>query len=166
VNTYIAFLRGINVGAKNVKTLLASGNVIFETKLTNLEQMRTKIETTLEKEFGFTIYVILRKKEDIKKLITDNPFKHIVVTPETRFYVTFFSEKPQPKAIPYKSPEKDLKILRISENEVCTFLTVSKNRGTTDMMEFLEKEFGSPPSEAGKKMTTRNWNTVKKIAAL
>lgn len=40
-----------------------------------------------------------------------------------------------------------------------TFLYVAFLRGTTDAMKILEKEFG-------KKITTRNWNTVVKIAGV
>jgi uncharacterized protein (DUF1697 family) len=49
--------------------------------------------------------------------------------------------------------------LRVSEREVCSVLTLSPNSGTTKAMDILEKEFG-------KNVTTRNWNTVIKIAQL
>ena len=39
---------------------------------------------------------------------------------------------------------------------VCSVLRLSADKGTVDLMGALEKEFG-------KKITTRNWNTVLKI---
>lgn len=172
---YVALLRGINVGKnkqvkmellkktlesngyKNVKTLLNSGNVIFETDEKNAEKLTTKLEVFLEKTFGFTIPVLIREMSEIKKLVDSDPFKGIKVTPETRLYVTFLSEKPTSTLkIPYESPEKDFKILQVSNTEVCSVMIVSKERNTTDAMSILEKEFG-------KKVTTRNWNTVCKL---
>jgi len=75
-------------------------------------------------------------------------------------YVTFLSETSDTSLeIPYESPEKDLRILRASNHEICSVLILSQKRGTVDLMSFIEKEFG-------KNVTTRNWNTVKKLAAL
>jgi len=172
---YVAFLRGINVGGhkpvkmeelkkafesigfQKVKTLLASGNVLFETSETDTDNLIKRIEEKLEKEFGHEIGVLLRTIEEIQNLADADPFKNIKVTQQTRFYVTFLSEKPESAlTIPYESIEKDIKIVHVSASEVCSFITLSPNRGTSDLMSVLEKEFG-------RKVTTRNWNTVTKI---
>ncbi len=171
-------LRGINVGShkqvkmevlrkvfeslgfSHVKTFLNSGNVVFETERSDPGVLKTKIEEVLKKEFGFEISVLVRSMDEIRKLVESAPFKEVVVTPQTRLYVTFLSDKPKSKLkIPYESPERDFKILRISENEVCSVIAVSSNRNTTDLMSMIEKEFG-------KAVTTRNWNTVTKLSNL
>lgn len=178
MNTYIALLRGINVGGnklvkmddlkkafaalgfKNIKTLLASGNVIFETSPENQISLAKKIEDKLRKTFGHEIPVILRSSLQLEALNKKNPFKNIVVTPATRLYVTFLSEAPSSKLkIPYQSPDGNFKILSVSKTEVCSLVTLSPEVQTTDLMDVLEKEFG-------KKVTTRNWNTVQKIIKL
>jgi uncharacterized protein (DUF1697 family) len=150
---YVVFLRGINVGGKmlsmeklrlmlekmgytDVKTLLNSGNVILESN-EKKDVLASRIEKEIEKVFGLSVDVLIRSMGEIQKLVTDNPFKDIVMTPGTRLYVTFLSRSPW---------------IRTS------VLTLSDNNKTTDMMKDLEKEFG-------KKITTRNWNTVVKIAA-
>lgn len=172
---YVAFLRGINVGGhksvpmeklresfeslgfQNVKTILASGNVIFEAKSTKPHILKNTIEKELEKAFGFEIGVILRTVQDIKNLVDNNPFKNFAITPKTLLYVTFLSEKPQGiLSLPYESPDKTLKIFESSSNEIFSFLHKTPNRGSTDLMKIIEKEFG-------KNVTTRNWNTVEKI---
>lgn len=95
------------------------------------------------------------KMEELKK--TFESFKNIkVVTPQTKFYITFLSEKLRALKIPYESIRKEIKIVHVSASEVCSVLTLSPNQGTTDLMRVLEKEFG-------RKVTTRNWNTVAKI---
>jgi uncharacterized protein (DUF1697 family) len=89
--------------------------------------------------------------------VKGSPFEDVTVTSQTRLYVTFLSEKPASNLeIPYESPEKDFRILSVSDSEVCSVLTLTPNRGTTKAMDILEKEFG-------KNITTRNWNTVQKI---
>ena len=173
--TYVALLRGINVGGnkkvpmadlkrfleksgyENVKTVLASGNVLFDAAATDIKKLRATIETLLEKKFGFPIPTILRKKDDLAKLVHSAPFKKIRVTPATRLYVTFLTDKRKATLkIPYESPEKDFRILTVSSTEVCSVLELNPNMRSVDSMQILEKEFG-------KNVTTRNWNTIEKL---
>ena len=169
----VAFLRGINVGGHavmkmpdlkkafeklgfgNVRTLLASGNVIFESKETDRKVLTNTIEAALRKAWKKDISVILRSLDDLKKLESTEPFKGIKATPSTRLYVTFLSEKASPRAItiPYNTPE--ICILHATPTEVCSVVDLSKGKGTPELMALLEREFGS-------NLTTRNWNTVVK----
>lgn len=173
---YVAFLRGINVGGhalikmaalrtafeqmgfKNVRTLLASGNVLFESEGSDKKALAKEIESGLKKSFKRAISVILRGLDDLKKLQSAEPFKGIEVTPHTRLYVTFLSEKARPRTItiPYTTPQQEFSILRSTPTEVLSVLDLSKGNGTTDIMNILEKEFGS-------NITTRNWNTVLRV---
>jgi uncharacterized protein (DUF1697 family) len=173
-HAYVALLRGINVGGnkkvpmadlkkimekagyKNVRTLLATGNVIFEAGKTSIDDLTKKIAALLEKSFGFPIPVIMREQADIEKMIKADPFKKIKVTPDTRLYVTFLPGKPKSKlSIPYAAPDGSVEIISVADNAVFTVLDLSK-AGTVDGMAIIEKEFG-------KDVTTRNWNTVVKI---
>lgn len=145
-----------SLGFKNVKTLLNSGNVVFEGDKTNA---RT-IEKALEKQFGFPISVIIRTIKDIEELIASKPFDGIDVTPKTRLYITFLKNKSQTKLkIPYESPELDFKILQVTAGEIISALTLLKNGQTGKGMDILEKEFG-------RDVTTRNWNTINKLVLL
>jgi uncharacterized protein (DUF1697 family) len=172
---YLAFLRGINVGGNrkvpmgdlqklffelgftDVKTLLNSGNVLFASDEPDSSVLKKKIETKLENIFGWNIDVIIRSQKDIQDIVARNPFKSVTVIPETRLYVTFFSEDPQSTLkIPYESPEKNYRILEVSQRAIFSVLTLSEKYSTTDAMKVLEKEFG-------KNVTTRNWNTVVKL---
>lgn len=173
---YVAFLRGINVGGhkkvvmedlrqafagwgfQNVKTVLASGNVVFQSPMTSPGGLVPTIQDKIKETFGLEVSVILRTLPEIQGLVNASPFKEITVTPQTRLYVTLLSEKPESALkIPYESPEKDFQILRVSNSEVCSVLTLAPNSRTVDYMSILEKEFG-------KNITTRNWNTIVKIA--
>jgi len=173
---YAAFLRGINVGGHkpvpmerlkkafealgfhNVRTLLASGNVLFEASSGNAAGLVKKIEAKLEETFGHEIGTILRTIEDLQHLATVDPFRGIRVTPRTRLFVTFLSEEPRTNLkVPYLSPDKSYRILRIANGDVCSVLTVGPQWARNlRQMDILEKEFG-------KKITTRSWNTVLRV---
>jgi uncharacterized protein (DUF1697 family) len=181
---YVALLRGINVGGhkkvpmtdlkkflekagfQNVRTLLASGNVVFsqrdglpESEEENINKLLEKISTILEKKFGFSIPVLLRKFSEIEDLIKLNPFKDIKVTPQIRLYATFLPEKLKKKtSVSYTSPDKSFKIISAEKDTIFSVLDLTKSK-TPEAMGILEKEFG-------KNITTRNWNTVVKISKL
>lgn len=172
---YAALLRGINVGGnkpvkmdelkltfesmgfKNVRTVLASGNVLFETKEQSTMILKKKVEENLKKNFGIEIIVIIRSIEELQKLSDMDPFKGINVTKQTRLYVTFLPEKSKSKMkIPYESPDKNFRILRVTDKDICSVLTLTPESNTIDLMSILEKEFG-------RKVTTRNWNTIMRF---
>ncbi len=172
---YVAFLRGINVGGhkvikmgelktvfeslgfRNVTTVLASGNVRFECPRADSVDLTARIESALEKAFGHEVGVILRSIQQVEELAVSEPFGKIKVTADTRLYVTFLPEKAKiTLKPPHDSPDKNFKIVSASHGDVCSVLTVSPGTQSTDLMSFLEKKFG-------KKMTTRNWNTIGKI---
>ena len=173
---YVAFLRGINVGGQalikmidlkkafekmgfeQVRTLLASGNVVFECEQTEIKTLSQDIASVLKKEFGSNINVVIRNMDDLKKLQSSEPFKGIKVTQSIRLYVTFLSEKTKPRTIkiPYTSPRNEFQILRATPMEVFSVLDLSKGKGTTEVVNMLEKEFGA-------NLTTRIWNTILKV---
>jgi len=180
---YVALLRGINVGGNkkvpmaelkkvleksgliNVKTLLASGNVVFSQRdgfpesNSNILQLQTLIPSIIEKEFGFPVPALLRTHKEIEKIIELNPFKEIKVTPQIRLYVTFLSENSKDKSsITYISPDKSFKIISSFDRTVFSVLDLSISN-TPEAMNMLEKIYG-------KNITTRNWNTILKIANL
>jgi uncharacterized protein (DUF1697 family) len=173
---YVAFLRGINVGGhvlikmaelkkifanmgyENIRTILASGNVIFESEQKDINRITSEIESELKKIFNKEISVILRSMDELKKLESSEPFKNIAVTPDIRLYVTFLPNKTKPSIIkiPYSTETNEFSIISVTSSEIISVLDLSKGKGTTDAMAILEKEFG-------KNITTRNWKTILKI---
>jgi uncharacterized protein (DUF1697 family) len=146
------------MGLKNVRTVLASGNVVFESEQKDTAVIIREIESGLKVEFNRDINVILRSLDDLKKLQLSEPFKGITVTPGIRFYVTFLSEKSRPRTMvnPSISPQKEFSIYHATTREIFSVIDLSKGKGTPDLMNLLEKEYGSP-------ITTRNWNTILKV---
>lgn len=172
---YVAFLQGINVGKRQVQmtklksafdkmgysgvnTILATGNVVFYSDNEDKAKLTEAIEYDLEKLFGFSVHVILRNASEIKKLLLSDPFKGIKVTADTRLYVTYLSEPHESSLpIPYISKDKEFKIIKVTDTEVISVLILSPDTRTVEAMAIIEKEFG-------KNVTTRNWNTVVRVA--
>jgi uncharacterized protein (DUF1697 family) len=170
---FVALLRGINVGGNkkvpmatlkktaeklgftDVKTLLASGNLIFTTS-TSEKTLRALLEKTLAATFKFPIPVIIRSATDIETLIAADPFKGITVDENTRLYVTFLGTPPaKHPAIPAIN---GFRVVRAKGSDVCSVLQLNPAHRTPEAMNGLEQAYG-------KDVTTRNWNTVLKLLA-
>lgn len=82
MNRYVALLRAINVGGRNVKmdalrevfvqlgfhgvdTHLASGNVLFDSNVSVAVALRARIETALQRALGFEVACILRLQPEL-----------------------------------------------------------------------------------------------------
>lgn len=116
---YCAFFRGINVGwhtlikmeelrktleslgLKDVKTVLASGNVVFEAPQEDTALLSKNIARKLQELSGREILVIVRSLDDLRELEARQPFKDISSTPKARPFVTFLSETSKPAAHPH-----------------------------------------------------------------
>jgi uncharacterized protein (DUF1697 family) len=88
---YVAFLRGINVGGKSivsmatikaalvalglsdVRTYINSGNVIFSTRASGLQQLTARIEKALEQHTGMAIKVLVIDHKTLKKIVDAIP---------------------------------------------------------------------------------------------
>ncbi len=172
---YVAFIRGINILGrkvikmdelkrafeamkfKNVKTLIASGNVIFETTDTDREIILSKINHGFKKSFGHEAHVIIRSFDEIQKLIDLKPFKSVKITEDIKVYVTLLTEEPQAKLkLPLEFPKINFRIIKISDYEVFSVAGLSPTGRGGEFMSAIEKQFG-------KNVTTRNWNTIKRL---
>jgi uncharacterized protein (DUF1697 family) len=175
VQTYIAFLRGINVGGhhkvpmaelrseikkmgfSNVNTVLNSGNIIFDGSPEQTTRLGEKLAAHLQSVFGFSIPVMVRNDGQILSLINENPFQNVEVTKDTRLYITFLKDEPKIRLpLPWFSADKTFCIINIRNRIICSVLDNSLVK-TTKGMDSLEQLFG-------KNITTRNWNTLLRIA--
>ena len=173
---YAAFLRGVNLGKRSVKsaelktvfealgftgvgTLIASGNVVFVTTVS--DGLRERIEAALHLHFGFEIGVVLRSFEALTAMIASRPFAQADPEADATYHVLLFAEpmKVQPKITPV---EGDYAVARVDDDAIF-FIAYKKPDGTylgrsklTDALKPIEK---------GHLVTLRNWNTIEKAAA-
>ena len=171
---YAAFLRGINVGGntlikmedlrkafesygyRDVKTVLASGNVLFSAPKENTTSLSKNIASRLKETFQHDILVIVRSIDELRGLDAQQPFKDIEITPQTKLFVTFISENKKHREISSSSPHDGFQILQISDDTICSVLDYQRGIDAVFLMSTIEKEFG-------KNVTTRSWNTVTRL---
>jgi len=141
---------------ENVVTLLNSGNIIFQTTATPIEDLEHRILQQLEKRFGFPIPTIVRTAKNILVLTAKDPFKDIILTKDTRLYISFLRKNAicQLK-LPWVSNDGSYTILSDEDRMILSVLDLSASK-TPKAMEILEKSYDSD-------ITTRNWNTIKRI---
>lgn len=171
--TYIALLRGINVGGHNVKmevlrnlfselgydnvrSYIQSGNIFFDSTEIDKVLLRKKIEKHLNTSLGFTVSVSLRTIEELENILKQDPFKKVTLTPETRFSVLFLAEPSDiDLPLPYKTPDGGYEVVDKTLTELFVVWHLLNGRpGNSYGM--LEKKLQVPT-------TTRFWHTTAKI---
>jgi uncharacterized protein (DUF1697 family) len=117
MTTYISFLRGINIGGNrkvnmedlrkayeslkfsSVKTYGLSGNVVFMSSESKIDTLTKKIESKLNKIIGFDLTVLIRTKEELEKIIKNNPFSNLSIGEKSKVAVSFLSHVPETDGI-------------------------------------------------------------------
>lgn len=141
-------------GFKSAQTILASGNVLFESDEQNPDKITHKIEAFLKKKWKREITIFVRTVDELQRMAATQPFKGVTVTPSTRRYVTFLYEFSRGLKIP--ELPTNVKITRMKDDAVFTVVELDPETDTPDSMASLNKALGP-------KITARNWNTIEKI---
>ena len=170
---YVALLRGISptnpamrneklrgvfedLGLTHVQTVISSGNVLFESPITDVHELEGKIEEALPAHLGFTSTTIIRSREQLQQLVNKKPFKGVEHTQKTYLTVTFFKNEFRTELdFPYRPENKTYEILGMYDYAMCSVVDLTGAK-TPDLMSWLEKQFG-------KEITTRTWKTVERI---
>ena len=142
---------------KNVRTVLASGNVVFDPPGRGPDLVR-KLTDGLEKALGFPIVVITRTVRELERIIRSEPFAGVPHGPEDQLYVTFLGGKGSPRpGARLPDPPKETRVVRVDPGEIFSVVMLSRGGRTPDLMNYLDRNLGSA-------VTTRNWRTVLKLA--
>jgi uncharacterized protein (DUF1697 family) len=114
---YIAMLRGINIGLHKrikmdrlresieglgfgpVQTYIQSGNLVFKAAKISSPALGERIEQRLLADFGFSVSVILRTREEMEKVIRGNPWLKEKGIDPAKLHVAFLAEAPPAAAI-------------------------------------------------------------------
>lgn len=114
MNTFIALLRGINVGGqkkipmaelrellekkgfKEVRTYIQSGNVIFNSSETNEDALALKIQEAIKAHFRFEVPVLVILPSELKQIFNDCPFPQ---EKKEHSYFTFLFTSPDKKLV-------------------------------------------------------------------
>lgn len=175
MKTYIALLRGINVGGKhllpmkelgalleglgaqNVKTYIQSGNVVFRSKERDVSQFASRISAEIHRSLGFEPYVLVMEEERFETAIVENPFPEAECEPKT-LHVGFLSSPPaNPNLNSLESLKKESERFQLHDNVF--YLHAPEGVGRSKLAAASERLLGVS-------MTSRNWRTVCKTRDL
>jgi uncharacterized protein (DUF1697 family) len=164
---YAAFLRGVSpmnakmpelarafeaAGFAGVKTLLSSGNVLFDAKSGTNEALQRKAEAAMEKELGQAFLTIVRPVTRLRAMLATDPYGKL---PAGSKRIVTFLRAPAQTRLELPIELHGARILAAVGSEVFSaYLPTPK--GPVFMM-LIEKTFG-------KEQTTRTWQTVEKVA--
>lgn len=172
--TYLALLRGVNVGGKNclpmrdlaemfvkagcsdVQTYIQSGNVLFRGSRATAESVPVRISEQIAKRFGFRIPVVLRTAEQLGAAVRDNPLSRI---PPEMLYLYFLAGQPDAARVSQLDPNRstpDTFIVRGHE----IYLHLPNGAGRTKL---TNAYFDAKLAVIS---TARNWRTVLKLLEL
>ncbi|HEY6078709.1 MAG TPA: DUF1697 domain-containing protein [Polyangiaceae bacterium] len=165
---YVAFLRGVSplnakmpelkrafelAGFSEVKTVLGSGNVVFNAKPAGEASLARQAEAAMTKHLGRSFFTLVRSVDDLVALLESDPYRGSKLAPGSKRVITFLPEKPG--KVPKLPIELDgARILALRGSAVLSAYVVSP-KGPVFMV-LLEKTFG-------KNITTRTWDTVVKV---
>ena len=166
---YAAFLRGVmptnlkmpdlkrcleKAGYTNVKTILSSGNVAFDTRSRSEAALERAIEAAMEEHLGRSFPVIIRSSQYLQELVDSDPFARFRFPSGAKRVVTFLNAEPKVRlSLPIEA--EGAKILAVENREVLTAYVPGPKGGA--FMGVIERAFG-------KDVTTRTWESVMKCA--
>jgi uncharacterized protein (DUF1697 family) len=177
MQTYIAILRGINVsghklikmdalrklfdgmGFKNTKTYIQSGNVIFQGKQAKPHDLEKKIASSILKEFGFEVPVLVKEVTELEVVLKNNPFINKRKEDATKLHVTFLSEEPE-KAHFEKIKDGNYAADEFIVTGKTVYLFCPNGYGNTKLSNtFFENKLKVTA-------TTRNWKTINELLTM
>jgi uncharacterized protein (DUF1697 family) len=166
---YIAFLRGVSPmnakmpalkrcfeaeGFADVRTLLASGNVVFNARSSPLAALERRAEKAMQRELDRSFDTIVRSAGYLQALIESDPFAEFGLPPTAKRVVTFL-RSPAESKLELPIERDGAAILKFNGSEV--FAAYEPGPKGPVFMSLLERIFG-------RSITTRTLDTVRKCA--
>ena len=167
---YIALLRGVSpmnlkmpalkccledAGFDNVRTLLSSGNVAFDSPKKSDLVLARKLDAAMSATLDRSFWTLVRSTSQLQALVDADPFAAFGIPAGMKKVVTFLRE-PIDTTLEFPLEKDGARILAMQGLEILTAYTPQP--GNPAFMALLERTFGGA-------ITTRTWDTVKKCAA-
>jgi uncharacterized protein (DUF1697 family) len=177
VTTYIALLKGINVGGHKMvamadlrklltdvglsepKTLLQSGNLVFRSRTRSTAQLETLLETEIAKRLGVSAEIFVRSAAEWDAIVARNPFGNEAKRDPGHLLVLLLKTAAKPKNMEaLRAAIRGREVVRADGTHAYAVYPdgIGRSKLTNPL---IEKALGTS-------VTGRNWNTVLKLAAL
>jgi uncharacterized protein (DUF1697 family) len=174
MSTFVAMLRGINVGGQkrlrmqtfreifeglgftNIRTYVQSGNVVFVSGEQDRSVLAKRIEAHIEQMCGYQVEVFIRQAQELKRILAGNPFLNDRTEDPSKLHVTFLYQSP-PEIAWSKLTSPGGTLDEFASSELAIYLFCPNGYAKTKLSNsFFERKLGMP-------VTTRNWNTVNAL---
>lgn len=174
MTAFVALLRGINVGGKNIlpmdelrdllatlgcediATYIQSGNAVFRHHETTAD-LSEMIAAAVSSEFGFQISVMVQTASEFAAVVAANPF--VADVSEPKFLHAWFLRETPAKANTQRMDEIASDNEKFLLTDHAFYLHAPDGVGRSKLAGDVERCLGVPA-------TARNWRTVSKIGAL
>lgn len=175
MKTYIALLRGINVsgqkkikmadlkqtlensGLQNVKTYIQSGNIVFDSEITETDVLQDKIHNTILNDFTFEVPVLVKTSNQLEKILKANPFADEVE--ENRLYFVLLKKSPE-QSLVNEFNEVNFVNEDFNITNACVYLCCKKGYGNAKLNNNLVER------KLKVQATTRNLKTMQKLVEI
>lgn len=173
----VSLLRGINVGGhnkirmadlrelyaslgfRNTRTLLQSGNAVFETAESDIALVGRQIEAGIRRAFDLEIRVIMRSAAEFDAIFLRHPFSAEQLEEARKVAVVFLSDAPTADALnELRASNTGPEIIQADGRELYIFYTEGMARSKLDNKR-IERHLRLDS-------TARNWNTCLKLRQL
>jgi uncharacterized protein (DUF1697 family) len=169
-------LRGINVGGNarlampdvrrvleslgytEVQTYLQSGNAVVEAGRKSPSTVEREVYAALNAEFGLPNAVMVRTHRQLEAVVKGNPFPEAATEAPKFLHVAFLADKPDPAVVATLDPEMYAPERFAFGDDRELYLYFANGSGRSKMATGSPMKLGMT--------TSRNWNTVLKLAEL
>lgn len=146
------------LGLSNVRTLVSSGNMVFDAKEGGIADIETRLEAAFEKNFGRFVPIIVRTAESWRKLAEANPFPAESAATPDQVAVRVMREPIPVEAVETlrrtAAPDEKVEIV-----DGDPWIVFSRERPNSRLLAAMNhKRLGIG--------TSRNWNTVRGLARM
>lgn len=177
MTTYIALLRGINVGGHNKvpmaalrelltelgfaepRTLLQSGNAVFRAPAQGTAALEARLEAAAAERLGVTCDFVVRTADQWRQMIATNPMPNQAERDPGHFVVTCLKTAPPAEAVgALRAAITGPETIQAAGPDL--FVHYPADIGNSKLTNtVIERRLGI-------RGAARNWNTVLKLAAL
>ncbi|MDH4984565.1 DUF1697 domain-containing protein [Aminobacter anthyllidis] len=147
------------LGLENPRTLVATGNLVFEAKGKTVSALERELEAAFALKFGKHVDIIIRNAAGWRKLVAANPFKAESELHADQVGVRVMRQPVTSEVVerlrPYVAADE-----KLTSVDGDIWLYFSRNTASSRLLGALT------PRRAGGIGTSRNWNTVRRLGEM
>lgn len=144
-------------GLVEVQSYIQSGNILFKSKISEIEKLESLFKKTIKEDFGFDVPAIIKTPEALIEVLEKNPY--LKVAEKKNLYFTLLDKTPEKYLVEkFDSLKFENEDFHLSEG--CVYLNCKQGAGKAKLNNNLVEKMLKVTT------TTRNFNTMLKMIDL